>query len=300
MFDRVVLSRDLADVTGAVLARRGEVVSVASVRSAARAAVVAPALPLARSAVASDLHLPLADAPYRHLFRGEEVRSAVAKVVVSARLPPAVFEELRAMQATDPARYRHAVATAAVTARLLMVAVGEAPALPELAAAGLLHDLGMRHVPASVARSTGALDAEGKRLLAAHPLLGGLHLARHLGAHPAVEAALCHHWKTGAGYPSLDRQPSRSVEVVGVASAFVALTQPRPYRSRAYDARGAADVLIDEARAGHADPSMVRLLVHALRGGRGESRAVQFGRQRVGQAPLVNRHTPIAPTAAAL
>ncbi|HVI73492.1 MAG TPA: HD domain-containing phosphohydrolase [Anaeromyxobacteraceae bacterium] len=300
MFDRVVVARDLADVSGAVLARAGEVVSVTSVRGAARAAVPGRRLPLARSAVASDLHLPLAEAPFRHLFRGEEVRSAVARVVLSARLPPVLFEELRAMQATDPARYRHAVATAAVTARLLMAAVGEAPALPDLAAAGLLHDLGMRHVPLSLARSSGGLDAEGTRLLAAHPLLGALHLARHLGAHPAVEAALCHHWKSGAGYPALARSPSRSVEVVGVASAFVALTQARPYRSGAYDARGAADVLIDEARAGHADRGTVRLLVHALRGSKGDSRSVLFGRQRVGQAPAVNRHTPIAPTAAAL
>ncbi|GEJ56862.1 HD-GYP domain-containing protein [Anaeromyxobacter diazotrophicus] len=300
MFDRVVLASDLVDATGAALAGAGEVVSVASVHEAARAARPQARVPLARSAVANDLHLPLAEPPFRHLFRGEEVRSAVARVVLSARLPPALFEELAALRAADPGRYRHAVATAAVTARLLMVAVGDAPALPDLAAAGLLHDLGMRHVPPAVARAAGALDREGTRALAAHPLLGGLHLARHLGAHPAVEAALAHHWKSGAGYPALARSPSRSVEVVGVASAFVALTQPRPYRSCPFDARGAADVLIDEARARLADPSTVRLLVHALRGGSGESRGVRFGRQRVGQAPLVNRHTPIAPTAAAL
>jgi HD-GYP domain-containing protein (c-di-GMP phosphodiesterase class II) len=300
VFDRVVLTRELVDVAGAVLGRAGEVVSVASVREAARASSPGSRSPLARSAVAADLHLPLADAPFRHLFRGEEVRSAVARTVLSARLPAVLFEELRTLQTADPARYRHAIATAAVTARLLMVAVGDAPALPDLAAAGLLHDLGMRHVPPAAARASGALDREGVRVVAAHPLLGGLHLARRLGAHPAVEAALCHHWKSGAGYPALARSPSRSVEVVGVASAFVALTQPRPYRSGAYDARGAADVLIQDAHARCADPSTVRLLVHALRGGKGQPQALRFGRQRVSQTPTVNRHTSIAPTDASL
>lgn len=295
MFDRVALTTDLAEAGGAVLARAGEVISVASVRELARSTAPAPREPLARSAVAADLHLPLADAPYRHLFRTEEIRSGVARVVLSAKLPPQLFDELRALRAVDPARYRHALTTAAVTVRVLMIAVGDAPALPDLAAAALLHDVGMRHVRPEVTRGSAPLAREDVRALAAHPLLGAHQLAARLGPHPAVDAALCHHWRSGAGYPSLPRPPSRSVEMVGVASAFVALTQPRPYRSGGYDARGAADVLIEEARVRRADPSTVRLLLHALRGGRGDARQVRFGRQRVGQAPAVNRHTPIVP-----
>jgi HD-GYP domain-containing protein (c-di-GMP phosphodiesterase class II) len=295
MFDRVALGTDLVEAGGAVLARAGEVVSVASVRELARATAPAPRESLARSAVAADLHLPLADPPFRHLFRTEEVCSAVARVMLSAKLPPELFEELRALRAGDPPRYRHALATAVVTVRALMIAVGDAPALPELAAAALLHDLGMRHVRPELTRGTGALEREGMLALAAHPLLGAFQLARRLGPHPAVEAALCHHWNSGAGYPSLPRPPSRSVEMVGVASAFVALTQARPYRSGAYDPRGAADLLIEEARVRRVDPRTVRLLVHTLRGGRGDSRQVRFGRQRIGQAPASNRHTPIVP-----
>jgi len=40
----------------------------------------------------------------------------------------------------------------------------------------------------------------------------------------------------------------------------------------------------------------VRLLVHALRGATGEVRHIRWGRERVGHAPEVNRHTDIAPT----
>ncbi len=300
MFDRVVLSRDLVDCAGAVLARRGAVVSIGTVSERARAASPAPRVLLARSGVAAHLHQSIADPPYRHLFRNDAVRSAVTRVLLEVRLPPALFDELRVLHASDPPRYRHALATAAVTVGMLLASVGDAPALPDLAAAGLLHDLGMRHVPPALARGgDGPLDGDGARELAAHPLLGAMHLALLLGPHPAVEAALSHHWRAGAGYPVLTRPPSRSAEVVGVASAFAALTQGRSYRSSPFDARGAADVLAGEARARRADAGAVRLLVHALRGGApGQSGAVRLGRQRIGRTPEVNRHAHIEAPAA--
>jgi HD-GYP domain-containing protein (c-di-GMP phosphodiesterase class II) len=292
MFDRVVLTRDLVDCAGAVLAPRGAVVSVGTVRESARAASPAPKVLLVRSGVAAHLHHVIADPPYRHLFRTEVVRSAVTRVLLEVRLPLALFDELRALHAFDASRYRHALATSAITVAMLLAAVGDARALPDLAAAGLLHDLGMRHVPPALARGGGGpLDGGGARELAAHPLLGALHLALLLGPHPAVEAALSHHWRAGAGYPVLTRAPSRSAEVVAVASAFAALTQSRSYRSAPFDARGAADLLADEARLLRADAGAVRLLVHALRGGApGQSGAVQLGRKRLEPASEVNRH----------
>jgi hypothetical protein len=42
----------------------------------------------------------------------------------------------------------------------------------------------------------------------------------------------------------------------------------------------------------------VRLLVHALRGAKGDVRQVRFGRERLGHAPTVNRHTDIGPVQA--
>jgi HD-GYP domain-containing protein (c-di-GMP phosphodiesterase class II) len=198
------------------------------------------------------------------------------------------------MKASDPVRYRHAVITTAVTARMLIAAVGDAPAMGELLAAALLHDLGMRHVSFHLLRNADPLDAAEVEDVAMHPLLGAWHLAGALGRHPAVEAALSHHWRSGRGYPTLPRAPTRAVEVVAVASAFAALTQSRPFRAAPYDARGAVDVIVAEANTGQRDVDTVRLLVHALRGARGEVRDVRFARARLGHAPPVNRHTPIA------
>ncbi len=300
MFDRVVLPRDLADANGIVLAERGFVISVDTVHEAVRQAQPLPRLALSETPIAEDLHLPLADPPYRHIFRGPGVQAAVARALLAARLPEPLFDELAALKILDPLRYRHALTTGAVTARMLIAAVGDAPALPDLAAAGLLHDLGMRHLSYHLARNGDRLDVREVMDVASHPILGGWHLARLLGAHPAVDAALAHHWRNSHGYPSLTRAPSRAVQVVAVASAFAALTQARAFRSEPFDARGAADVLISEAAGSRADMNTVRLLVHALRGARGEVGQVRFGRERLGHAPVMNRYTAIAPLRSAV
>ncbi|HYQ81748.1 MAG TPA: HD domain-containing phosphohydrolase, partial [Anaeromyxobacteraceae bacterium] len=294
MPDRIALAQDLLDCRGGVLARRGLVISPEAIDEAAGAARPGPRHPLAATPLAGDLRLPLAEPAWRHLFRTPAARAAAARAVLAVELPEPLHAELSAMKRADPIRYRHALATAAVAARVLEAAVGEARSLPEPCAAALLHDLGMRHLPQRLLRSGDGLQPGEVTEVAAHPLLGAFHLARALGAHPAVEAALTHHWRSGQGYPRLSRAPSRSLEVVAVASAFVALTQPRPFRSGPYDARGAVDLLVAEASAGQTDPTSVRLLVHALRGGEGEPQRVRYGRDRLGHAPAANRHSPIA------
>jgi HD-GYP domain-containing protein (c-di-GMP phosphodiesterase class II) len=290
----VKLERDLADCQGRILARRGQVVSAEAVAAVALSARPPPGAPLSRSVVAEDLRHPFAEPACRHLFRLRTVQATVEKIILSARLPEALHEELSALREHDMARYRHGLTTAAVATRMLLAAVGEAAALSDLAAAALLHDLGMRHVSPNLGHSGRRLEASEVREIAAHPLLGAWHLATVLGPHPAVEAALGHHWRQGRGYPRLPEPPPRSVEVIAVASAWSAMTASRHFRSAAYDARGATDVLIAEAQGGEADLEAVRLLVHALRGGVGEVRQVQFGRQRLGHAPEENRHTQVA------
>jgi HD-GYP domain-containing protein (c-di-GMP phosphodiesterase class II) len=293
MFDRTTLVQDLLDCRGTLLGRKGLVVSGQAIAEAAARAPQVPRRLLSETFVAEDLHAPLADAPYRHLFRGPGVQSSVARALLSVRLPSSLYDELLAVKFADPPRYRHGLTTAAVATRMLTAAVGEARVLPDMAAAGLLHDIGMRHLAQRLARHGDVLASDDVREVASHPLLGAYHLACVLGLHPAVDAALSHHWRQGQGYPQLEHPPSRSAEVVAVASAFAALTQTRHFRSEPFDARGAADLLIAEAASGHGDANTVKLLVHALRGGQGEARTIRFGRERHGHAPVANRHTPI-------
>jgi hypothetical protein len=294
VFDRLILTEELVDVRGEVLARRGVVLSPESIGDAAAAARRPPRVPLADTALAADVAVPLGEHAYRHLFADEGTRGAVERAMLAVRLPEVLFEELLALRRAASPIHGHAFATAAGAVRMLLGIVGEARGVPELAAAALLHDLGMRHLPARLSRVRERLGHDEARRVAAHPFLGAYHLARVLGDHPAVPAALGHHWRCGQGYPDLASEPTRSMQVVAVASAFAALTQPRPFRSAAYDVRGAADVLVSEAVAGQADANTVKLLVHALRGGTGDPRAVRFGRERGGHGPDVNRHVHVA------
>lgn len=298
MFDRITLGHDLIDCRGDVVAPKGFVLSPQSIAEAARAAAPARRVALADTPLAEDVAAPLDEPVYQHLFGGAGVRQAVERALLRIELPPALFDELVAVRRAHPPLHRHGVTTAAVAARLLLAAVGGARGVPDQAAAGLVHDLGMRHAPLRLMRNRDRLTRQEASEVAAHPLTGAYHLARLLGNHPAVAAAHAHHWRCGQGYPRLSALPSRSTELVAVASAYAALTQPRPFRSDAYDARAAADVLVADARAGTADGNSVKLLVHALRGGKGDPRAVRFGASRGGQVPEVNRHRPVAAPAA--
>jgi hypothetical protein len=300
MFDRLILSEELLDCRGEVLAARGVVLSPESLAEAAAGAPSLPRRALGATPLADDVEAPRADRAYRHHFEPTGARGAVRDALLAVRLPEVLFEELLALRRAGSCIHPHAFATAAVAVRMLLGVVGAARGVPDIAAAALLHDLGMRCVPGRLARLRERLGADEAQRVAAHPLLGAYHLARVLGKHAAVSAALGHHWRCGQGYPALRSPPTRSMEVVSVASAFAALTQARPYRSGAFDARGAADVLVAEAAAGQADANTVKLLVHALRGGEGDPRGVRFGHEREGHGPDVNRHVHVSAPARSL
>ena len=293
MFDRLTLLEDLVDCSGAVLAPRGVVISPEVIAEAAEHAPSLPRRKLAQTGIAADLDLPFECAVYAALFGRRGAREEVGEVLRAVALPEPLVDELLAMRGERPLVYRHAVLTAAVGVRVLLAAVGPGRTLDDLAAAALLHDLGMRQVPAHLLAHRERLSVEQVQRIAAHPLLGAYHLASVLGRHPAVDAARSHHWRCGQGYPGLSGPPARAIEVIAVASAFCALTQPRPYRSAAYDARGAVDVLARETLAGQADANMVKLLVHALRGGAGDASRLRFGTARDGHGPPHDGHNPV-------
>jgi hypothetical protein len=293
VFDRLTLLEDLVDCRGEVLAPRGTVVSPEAIEEAADGAPRLARRRLAETSLADDVSRPFELDTYRALFSRPGAREAVERTLLAVELPGPLLDELAAMRQALPGVYLHGLLTAAVSVRVLAAAAGSRRTLVELAAAALLHDLGMRQVPAHLVVRRERLTTEQAHRLAGHPLLGAFHLARLLGHHPAVAAARCHHWRCGQGYPGLAAPPPRAIEALSVASAFCALTQPRPYRSGAFDARGAVDVLVKESLAGHADGTTVKLLVHTLRGGAGDPRGLRFATSRDGHAPLLNGHSPV-------
>lgn len=287
-----VLTRDLIAATGKLVASKGQIVDLAYLKEvAAGAPYDAKTRPLHETSV-SEAVLEAFDAPpLQHLAGPPDARAQIADALCEIRFPDPVWQELDALRADDQVRFQHAVWTAVVAARLFRAALGEAPGLTRLVGGALVHDIGMRYAAPKLRFKRDHLTPNDALGLEDHPIIGALLLASAIGDAPAVHFALLHHTRAGFGYPRVEgKPPLRGLDLVSVASAFAALVAPRPFRQHPFNARGAADQLCDEARAGYFDPRAVRLLIHCMRGAKGSVTELKLPRTATGFRPARNHH----------
>lgn len=285
-----VLSRDLIRADGRLVASRGAIVNLAYLKAlAAKAPRGLPERPLLETSLAESVLEAFDESPLQHLIGVESNRALAADVLAKVRFPQAVWDELEALRKEDEPRYRHAVWTAAVGARLFHLALGSALELAQMVGAALTHDLGMRHLAVRLRFKQDHLTDAEALSLEAHPLLGALLLASVLGDAPAVHSALLHH-RSGSIYGRPNgEQPLRELDLISVASAFAALIAPRSYRLQPYNPRGAVDQLVDDAIAGRFDLRAIRLLIRCLRGAKPQSE-LRFPSKPTGFRPPDNHH----------
>lgn len=153
--------------------------------------------------------------------------------------------------------------------------------------AGLVHDLGMHAVPASILDKRSPLTAPESERLRLHPYYTQRMLARpealnRLGAIASMVRERCdgngyHRGLSGSAIPMTAR-------VLATACAFQAMTEPRSYRP-ALTAKQATSTLRDEVRAGHWDPVAVDAVLAAA--------GQQRGRRRTGPAGLTPREVEV-------
>jgi putative nucleotidyltransferase with HDIG domain len=129
--------------------------------------------------------------------------------------------------------------------------------------AGLLHDLGRASVPNGIWDKPGKLNpAEWERVR-----LHAYQSERILGQSPLLAryASLCgqHHERAdGSGYHRGVAQLSREARLLAAADAYHAMTEDRAHR-RALSPEAAAQVLVEEARAGRHDREAVEAVLAA-------------------------------------
>lgn len=287
-----VLTRDLVSADGRLVASRGEVVDLATLRDlASKAPRGEREKPLFETSHAGPILEAFESPALQHLVGTEETRAQAADVLAEVRFPQPIWDELESLHHEDGPRYQHAIFTGVVAARLFRDALGTAPGLARLVGGALVHDIGMRHVAVRLRFKRDHLTRAEALALEDHPILGALLLASVLGDAPAVHFALLHHTRAGFGYPKVKAEPPlRGLDLISVASAFAALVAPRSYRLTPFNVRGAVDQLVEDARAGHFDARAVRLLVHCLRGARGSLQDLTLPRQATGFRPAVNHH----------
>ncbi len=123
-------------------------------------------------------------------------------------------------------------------------------ALIGLALAGLLHDVGMFHVPDSVLSNTGKLSEDERALIRKHPEIGSQMLSA-LGAQYAWLAQVAaqeHERWDGKGYPNglSGEQIHEYARIIGLVDIFEALMNPRPYRRKLMPHEAVRELLVSE------------------------------------------------------
>lgn len=152
----------------------------------------------------------------------------------------------------------------------IAVLVANAAGMPrelqiELAAAGMLHDVGKSKIPDEILYKTEGLADDERRLVERHPLLGAQILLENREAtRMQIAAAFGHHLRyAGGGYPALPNcgVSSRMTALLKVCDVFEALTAVRPYKT-AMSARAAYEIMLKDR--GSFEPGAFRALVRAM------------------------------------
>jgi putative nucleotidyltransferase with HDIG domain len=159
----------------------------------------------------------------------------------------------------------HSVRVAALSAMVARALGWPEHVLAELAAAGLLHDLGKGRIPPEILFKPGRLDDEERRIIETHPELGArLLLDNGESSALILSATWGHHLRhDGGGYPLMPawHLPGIVAELVHVCDVFEALTALRPYK-RPMSPRHAFELMLREESAFH--PRLLATLIDTL------------------------------------
>ncbi len=131
---------------------------------------------------------------------------------------------------------RHMVNVAIFAIKIGMCVGLSREKLAAVGLAGLVHDLGLVHLPAHVLDKSQELSKEEIELLKQHPEAGA-RMIRAAGPEYQWLATVVvqeHEREDGSGYPKGLRGDDihELAKVVGIADAYESLTHPRPYRRR--------------------------------------------------------------------
>lgn len=159
----------------------------------------------------------------------------------------------------------HSVRVAALSSLVARALGWPEHVLAELAAAGLLHDLGKGRIPPEILFKPGRLDDEERRVIETHPELGArLLLDNGESSALILSATWGHHLRhDGGGYPLMPawHLPGIVAELVHVCDVFEALTALRPYK-RPMSPRHAFELMLREESAFH--PRLLATLIDTL------------------------------------
>ena len=192
------------------------------------------------------------------------------------------FTDLR-----SPSRAGHSRAVAELAGQAAVTAGLPSTEAATVRRAGLLHDLGMHGIPATILDKPGRLTASETERMRMHSYYTERMLARperlaRIGAVASLASERCdgsgyHRGLTGPAIPATGR-------LLAAACAYQAMTEPRPYRP-ALTAKQAAGELRADVRAGRLDAAAVDAVLAAS--------GQPHGKRRSGPAGLTPREIEV-------
>ncbi len=274
----------LADVVE-VIHRTGGVDAAVEVARARRGGHFDPAVVDAFCAIAPDLLDGSADEPdYYDLIAADPVlqRRLSGEELDRALEAVADFTDLRSAW-----RAGHSRGVAALACQAAELAGLPAAEVATVRRAGLLHDVGLHGVPATILDKPGPLTPTEAERMRLHAYYTERVLARPAAlARIGAIAALTHERLDGSGYHRglSGAALSAPARILAAADAYRAMTEPRPYRP-ALSAKQATAALREDVRMGRLAPQAVESVLSA---------AGQYkGRRRAGPAGLTPREVEV-------
>lgn len=130
---------------------------------------------------------------------------------------------------------------------------------------GAFHDIGKLSISRDILNKPGPLDADERKLIELHPLIGEALLQRIPSAHALLPAVRNHHERwNGLGY--VDGLSGDSIpwmaRVIAIVDSFDAMTETRPYRRALTDQEACEQILQD--RGSHFDPDLADSFTHMV------------------------------------
>jgi HD-GYP domain-containing protein (c-di-GMP phosphodiesterase class II)/DNA-binding CsgD family transcriptional regulator len=192
------------------------------------------------------------------------------------------FTDLR-----SPSRAGHSRAVAALAASAAAIAGLPDVDITTVRRAGLVHDIGMHGIPATILEKAGPLSASEAERMRMHPYYTARMLASPAAlARIGAVASLTHERCDGSGYPrglTAHAIPA-TARLLAAACAYHSMIEPRAHRP-ALTAKHAGGELRAEVRAGRLDAGAVDALLAAA----GQPR----GKRRTGPAGLTPREIEV-------
>lgn len=138
--------------------------------------------------------------------------------------------------------------------------------ISEIKTAGILHDIGKKHISEEVLNKPGKLTEDEWMQIKQHSEFGSIMLKTICGFSRIADFIMEHHEKwDGKGYPKGLRGEEISLQarIIAVADAFDAMTSDRPYKKAVGRDEAAAEI---QANAGtHFDPSVVEAFMEVFK-----------------------------------